>query len=210
MTDVDVDLAQEVRQPTDVILVPVRQHDRADASALQVPDVREQQVDAEVLVARERETGVHDDDLVAELVDGHVLADLAEPAERDDPQRVAHRTESTDVRADEPSALEREDVHGERVAVHPLGMDRDGIVLVGEGVEGRERTIRLCLAAEGQRRARRPTTVSSTSSAPTPGSSTIRTRLGDGGPRRRPRPWPRPHDTGGATISSIASASGRE
>ena len=55
-----------------------------------------------MLVAREREPGVDDDDLVADLVDGHVLADLAEAAERDDPERVAHRpTESTDVRARE-------------------------------------------------------------------------------------------------------------
>ena len=89
---VDVDLAQEVRQPADVVLVAVREDDRADAPALQVPDVREQQVDAEVLVAREREPGVDDDDLVADLVDGHVLADLAEAAERDDPERVAHRS----------------------------------------------------------------------------------------------------------------------
>jgi hypothetical protein len=33
-----------------------------------------------VLVAWEREAGVHDDDLTAVLVDGHVLADLAEAA----------------------------------------------------------------------------------------------------------------------------------
>ena len=44
------------------------------------------EVDAEVLVAREREPGVDDDDLAAVLVDGHVLADLAEAAERDDAQ----------------------------------------------------------------------------------------------------------------------------
>ncbi len=38
-----------------------------------------------MLVAREREAGVDDDDRAVRLVDGHVLADLAEAAERDDP-----------------------------------------------------------------------------------------------------------------------------
>ncbi len=57
--------------------------------ALEVADVGQDEVDAEVLVAREREAGVDDDDLVAVLVDGHVLADLAEAAERDDPQAHA-------------------------------------------------------------------------------------------------------------------------
>ena len=59
-----VDLAQEVRQPADVILVPVREDDRAHVSALEVADVRQQEIDAEVLVAREREARVDDDDLV--------------------------------------------------------------------------------------------------------------------------------------------------
>ena len=58
---VDVHLAQEVRQPADVVLVAVREHDGAHALALEVRDVRQKQVDAEVLVAREREPGVDDD-----------------------------------------------------------------------------------------------------------------------------------------------------
>ena len=85
-----VDLAQEVRQPADVILVTMRENHRANVSALEVADVRQQEIDAEVLVAREREARVDDDDLVAHLEDGHVLADLAETAERDDAERVAH------------------------------------------------------------------------------------------------------------------------
>ena len=44
-----------------------------------------------MLVAREGEAGVDDDDVVAVLVDHHVLPDLAEAAERDDPERVRHR-----------------------------------------------------------------------------------------------------------------------
>jgi hypothetical protein len=42
-----------------------------------------------VLVARKREPGVDDDEIAAVLVDGHVLADLAETAEWDDPQAHA-------------------------------------------------------------------------------------------------------------------------
>ena len=79
------DLAQQVRQRADVILVRVREDHGAHLAALEVPEVREDQVDAEVLVTRERQPGIDDDRLVAELEDGHVLADLAEPAERDHP-----------------------------------------------------------------------------------------------------------------------------
>ena len=80
-------LAHEVRQPADVVLVAVREHDAADhaLAVLEVREVAEDEVDAEVLVAREREPGVDDDDRPVRLVDGHVLPDLAEPAERDDP-----------------------------------------------------------------------------------------------------------------------------
>ena len=56
--------------------------------SLQVAEVGQDQVDAEVLVAREREPGVDDDRLAADLEDGHVLADLAEAAERDHPQHA--------------------------------------------------------------------------------------------------------------------------
>ena len=87
---VHLDLAQEVREPSDVVLVAVREDDRADAAALEVADVREQEIDTEMLVAREREPRVDDDQLARRLVHGHVLADLAEAAERDDAQRVAH------------------------------------------------------------------------------------------------------------------------
>jgi hypothetical protein len=42
-----------------------------------------------VLVAREREAGIDDQHLTVGLEGRHVLADLAETAERDDPQRVS-------------------------------------------------------------------------------------------------------------------------
>ena len=88
----DVDLAKEVRQPADVILVPVREDDCAQATLAlaQVREVGEDEVDAEVLVARERESCVDDHRVVSDLEDGHVLPDLAEPAERDDPAGVGH------------------------------------------------------------------------------------------------------------------------
>ena len=70
-----------------MVLVAVREHDARHAAVAQVAEVRQHEVDAEVLVAREGEPGVDDDDLVAVLVDGHVLPDLAEAAERDDAER---------------------------------------------------------------------------------------------------------------------------
>ena len=86
----DVDLAEQVRERADVILVPVREDDRAHVLVLEVAEVGKDEVDAEVLVARERKPRVDDDRLAARLVHGHVLAHLAEAAERDDAQRVAH------------------------------------------------------------------------------------------------------------------------
>ena len=65
-----------------MVLVGVREDDRADLPALEVAEVGEDQIDAEMLVAREREPGVDHERLPSELEDGHVLADLAESAER--------------------------------------------------------------------------------------------------------------------------------
>ena len=44
-----------------------------------------------MLVARESDAGVDDDQLPADLVDRHVLAHLAEPAQRDHAQYVTHQ-----------------------------------------------------------------------------------------------------------------------
>ena len=77
------DLAHQIRKRADVILVRVRQHHRANLAVAEVAEVRKDQVDAEVLVARECHSGIDDQPLAAELVHGHVLADLAEAAERD-------------------------------------------------------------------------------------------------------------------------------
>ena len=57
--------------------------------ALEQPaDVGEHEVDAEHVVARELDAAVEHDDLAAVLDGGHVLADLAEAPEGDDPYGV--------------------------------------------------------------------------------------------------------------------------
>ena len=85
----DLDLPHQIRQPPDVVLVRMRQHDRAKPARAvpEIREVREDEVDAEVLVTRKRETGVDDEGAALVLEHGHVLSDLAEPAERDHAQR---------------------------------------------------------------------------------------------------------------------------
>src|SRR5207248_11535198 len=80
------DLAHEVRERADVVLVPVGEDHRTHhlLTLAEVREIRKDEIDAEVLVTREREPGVDDDDRSVRLVDGHVLADLAETAERND------------------------------------------------------------------------------------------------------------------------------
>ena len=81
-------LAQEVRRRADVVLVAVGEDERLDLVE-PVPDrseVGEDQVDARVAVLREEDPAVDDEQAAVVLEDGHVAADLAQPAERDDPQ----------------------------------------------------------------------------------------------------------------------------
>jgi len=84
---------QEVRKRADVVLVAVRQQHRANRPVTihQVREVREDQVDSEVLVARERKARVDYHGLPVGLDHGHVLADLAEATERDDSSASGHR-----------------------------------------------------------------------------------------------------------------------
>ena len=76
-----------------MIFVPVREDDCAHAAGTlrEIAHVRQDEIDAEMLVARKREASVDDYGLAFGLVDGHVLADLAEAAERDDPRRSGHQ-----------------------------------------------------------------------------------------------------------------------
>ena len=81
-------LAEEVRRGADVVLVTVGQHETLDGVEA-VPDgveVGEDQVDPGVVVLREQDATVDDEQAVGVLEDGHVAADLAEAAEGDDPQ----------------------------------------------------------------------------------------------------------------------------
>ena len=81
-------LAQEVGRGADVVLVAVGQHqglDGVEAVADRV-EVGEDQVDAGVVVLGEQHAAVDDQQPAVVLEDGHVATDLAESAERDDPE----------------------------------------------------------------------------------------------------------------------------
>ena len=85
--------AQQIRQPADVILVPMGEQDGQHLAVREIAEVGQHEIDAEMLVTRERQARVDDEDLAADLEHGHVLADLAEAAERDHAvRRVRHRT----------------------------------------------------------------------------------------------------------------------
>ena len=107
-------LAQQVGHGADVVLVAVGEHDAVDVVEA-VPDVVEvgqDQVDAGLEVLGEQHAAVDDQQPAGVLEDGHVAADLAEPAERDDAQaagrqlrrraelgvRVAHERDAASAR----------------------------------------------------------------------------------------------------------------
>ena len=75
-----------------MVLVRVREHDATQLRPvlLEVRDVRDDEVDAQHLLVREHQARVDDDHVVALLDGHHVLADLADTAERDHAQRVSH------------------------------------------------------------------------------------------------------------------------
>ena len=88
--DGDVELLQDPAQRADVVLVAVRQDDALHHLLVfqQVGDVGDDEVHAELVGAGEGEAAVNDDDLVLTADRRHVLADLADPAERDDLEGV--------------------------------------------------------------------------------------------------------------------------
>ena len=75
-----------------MILVAVRDDDRLDVvdAIAQVGEVRQHEVDTELLGGREAQAGVDHDDATVVLDDGHVLADLANAPQREDSQSAAH------------------------------------------------------------------------------------------------------------------------
>ena len=72
-------LAQEVRQPADVVLVRMGEDNCANLARPlpQIGEVGQHEIDAEMLVARERKPGIDHEASVLVLEHGHVLADLA-------------------------------------------------------------------------------------------------------------------------------------
>src|SRR5262249_6130635 len=85
------DRLDEVRQRPDVVLVAVGEDDRVHVlPALgHVAEVRQDQVDAELLRRRELDAAVDDHEPAVQLVDVHVLAAPPRSAERDDPEALA-------------------------------------------------------------------------------------------------------------------------
>ena len=71
-----------------MVLVAVGDDDRLDVvgALAQVGEVGQHEVDADHLGRREAQADVDDDDAVVVLDDRHVLADLAQPPEGQDPQ----------------------------------------------------------------------------------------------------------------------------
>ena len=86
--DGHIDLLEDVGDGPDMVLVAVGDEQTADAVLVlgEVAHVGNDKVDAVHIVAGKGHAAVHDDDLAAVLIHGHVLADLVQPAERDDLQ----------------------------------------------------------------------------------------------------------------------------
>ena len=88
--DRHVQVAKDVRQRPDMVLVTVGQHNRSDFRAilLQIRNVRNDKVDSQKLGFRKHHARVDDDEVVAEPQHHHVHAELAESAERNGSQGV--------------------------------------------------------------------------------------------------------------------------
>ena len=91
--DGGVDLLEDVGNGTDVVLVPVGDEHAPQAAVVlhQIADVGDDAVDAVHIVPGKGHAAVHDDDLAAVLIGGHVLADLIETAQRNDFQFFCHK-----------------------------------------------------------------------------------------------------------------------
>src|SRR5699024_6904811 len=76
---------QEVGNSADMVLVSVGQDHSRDIvqPVLDVGEIGQDQVDARLGLLREEDTAVDDEQLPVDLEDGHVPADLPQPAKRD-------------------------------------------------------------------------------------------------------------------------------
>ena len=82
--------AQEIGQPSDVVLVPVGERDAVhNAFRGEKPEVRNDQVDPRELFVREHEPGIDDQAVAAQADQRAVLADLPQSADRNDLQAIA-------------------------------------------------------------------------------------------------------------------------
>ena len=84
--DVRATLEQE-RHRTDVVLVAVGQQQGLDSRQLvvvEVVQVRQEQIDAGMVVLGEQDAAVDEQQFPVDLVAGHVAADVAQPSQRDD------------------------------------------------------------------------------------------------------------------------------
>lgn len=81
--------AQQIRDGPDVVLVTVREDDADDViqAVADRLEVGKDQVDTRLVLLGEEHAAVDDQDLAVVLEHGHVPADLAEAADRDDPER---------------------------------------------------------------------------------------------------------------------------
>ena len=79
-------LLHHIGQCPDMILVPVRQNNRLDLIPVldQIGNIRNDEVDAEHILLREHEPGVHNENLIIHADGSHVLSDLAKTAKRYD------------------------------------------------------------------------------------------------------------------------------
>ena len=93
----NLELLEHIRQCTDVVLMSVRDDNTANLVLVtaQVGNVRNDQVDAQHLIIRERQTAVDDKDVLSVLNHRHVLTDLIESAERYNFQFFLHKFEIT-------------------------------------------------------------------------------------------------------------------
>jgi hypothetical protein len=70
-----------------MVLVAVREHERADPVLLQLPQVGDDEVHPQQLGLREHDAGIDEDGGVAAGDHHHVHAELAEATQRDDLER---------------------------------------------------------------------------------------------------------------------------
>ena len=111
-------MPQQVGDGADVVLVPVGEDDGVDVvePVLDHPEVGQDQVDAGLLGLGEQDAAVDDQQPAAELQHGHVAADLAEAAQRHDPQAAVgqrRRCLEVEVRLGDLRRSQRDAARGE-------------------------------------------------------------------------------------------------